>query len=128
MAWLGVRTLTLLDYYNVEDFNRIETNIAFLNEALQTNIVRTYDINTTLTIPTVAYLNQIEESIELIANSCYIPGGWSKKREWKHGDAFNYSDANRIENKLKLLYELFQAISKSYCYCGAAICGSELNV
>lgn len=128
MTWQGVKTLTSGDCYNFSDFNRIEANTAYLSEALRVDVNQIYNTATILTIPTVAYLNNIESNIENIANAFYVPGGWQERRKWQHGDTFDYNDANRIEGNLMLLYELFESMNNGYRYCGDAICGGEIYV
>lgn len=128
MTWQGVKTLTPSDCYNVSDFNRIERNTAYLSEVLKVNVKQVHNVATVLTIPTVAYLENIENNIEEIANAFYVPGGWQKKREWRHGDTFDYNDANRIEGNLMLLYELFRSMNNGYRFCGDTICGGDMYV
>ena len=100
MKWLGTKVFNSKDYYNQEDLCRVITNTAFLNAELRVHLQQiSFNVDIT-TIPTVELLNNIEGNIENIANAFYFPEAWEERRIWKHGDTFNYKDANRLENNL----------------------------
>lgn len=128
MAWLGTKLFTPQDCYNYEDFNRVIENTVFLNTELKTNIQQHYLSVDMSVIPTVDFLNNIEGNIENIANAFYFPEAWEERRVWKHGDTFDYKDANRLENNLLGLYQLYDSMIHSYHYCGDFLCGGDLNV
>lgn len=128
MKWLGTKVFNSKDYYNQEDLCRVITNTAFLNAELRVHLQQiSFNVDIT-TIPTVELLNNIEGNIENIANAFYFPEAWEERRIWKHGDTFNYKDANRLENNLLGLYQLYDSMIHSYHYCGDFLCGGDVHV
>ena len=128
MEWLGTKVFNSKDCYNREDLCRVIANTAFLNSELKINLQQISLNVDASTIPTVEILNTIEGNIENIANGFYVPDKWETRRIWKHGDTFDYRDANRLENNLLALYQLYDSMIHSYHYCGDFLCGGDLNV
>lgn len=128
MEWLGTKVFDSKDYYNREDLCRVIANTAFLNAELKINLQQISLKVDASTIPTVEIFNTIEGNIENIANGFYVPDKWEERRIWKHGDTFDFRDANRLENNLLALYQLYDSMIRSYHYCGDFLCGGDLNV
>ena len=128
MKWLGTKVFNSKDYYNQEDLYRVITNTAFLNTELKINLQQISLYVDVSIIPTVEIFNTIEGNIENIANAFYFPEAWEERRIWNHGDTFDFRDANRLENNLLGLYQLYDSMIHSYHYCGDFLCGGDVHV
>lgn len=119
------------DYYNAEDFNRIENNTLevakLINELLGSDV----DLEPIVTnrdytsIEFADSLNRIERNIEKVSN-LNLNGIVSMKTTWKVGDNFSYKDANRLENNLSIIYSLLIKNVGNVPYCGGFNCGSQV--
>jgi hypothetical protein len=131
MAWLTPKTdWKIDDSINFSDFNRIENNTIevrnYLN-SIQYNIpsLTTITNRTNSSIDFLSSINRLETNIETIKNNFATPLDWKPKVTWTLGLGFSFNDANRLENNLKLLFELGQLAFQNYKYCGTVTCGEE---
>lgn len=121
---------TEYDYYNADDLNRVEANIQYIAEYLNSlayNVILE-DVKTDRDMTSIEFLsgiNRVERNIDAIRNSFITPPGWLNKKIWALGIGFDYKDANRLENNLKLLYEWAVIVKENLIYCGTFSCGSE---
>lgn len=119
------------DYYNYGDLDRVEGNSAYLADLLTTYRGQPVTIDTFIDrdikrIDFYDSLNRIEGNIQTLADNFYTPVGWDvPKTDWQSGKGFKYSDANRLEKNLFLLYELVTKTIDSMKYCGTFKCGEE---
>lgn len=119
------------DFYNFEDLNRVEANIQFVAEYLQ-SIDYNIPLEETKTdrdmesIDFVSSINRLERNLDSIREHMITPPSYEDMKVWTNKMGFNYDDANRYEKNLLLLYKWAQLIYKSYKYCGEFICGEEV--
>lgn len=118
------------DYYNADDLNRVENNtqiVANYLKNLQYNIIlQTVKTNRNLTsIEFLSSINRIENNIDTIKNNFLIPVGWQSKKTWVTGREFDYTDANRYEANLSLLYSMAKIAKDNLIYSGTFSCGTE---
>lgn len=95
-----------------ENFNNIESKIVELNNILTTlgYTVDTYTPKNWVKKDFLiyAYLNNIEEGIQALANGYYKPYGWREIKEWTKGMSFSYNDVNRWLIDLDLMKKEIQ--------------------
>lgn len=119
------------DYYNAEDLNRVEANTEFVAEyikSLQYNVPE-LKLRTDRDMTSIDFLNSInrvERNIESIKNNFLTPPNWQDKKIWSLGMGFDFRDANRLENNLKLLYEWSLIAKDNLVYCGTFSCGEDV--
>jgi hypothetical protein len=120
------------DYYNFEDLNRVEVNIKFVAEYL-----KSIDYNIPLqeiiidrgmeTIDFLSSINRVENNLESIRSKMeIIPPEYGFMKIWTNRMGFDFTDANRYERNLELLYLWATRIFDSYRYCGTFSCGEEV--
>lgn len=133
MPWQEPKTnWTKDDYYNFGDLDRVEGNSSYLADLLtsyrgQAVTIITITARDIKRIEFYDSLNRVEENIQTLADSFYIPIGWiAMKTNWKSGESFTYIDAKRLEINLQLLYELLINAIDSMKYCGTFTCGEEV--
>ena len=119
------------DYYNAEDFNRVENNtlevVKLINELLGSDI-KLEPVVTNRNYSSIEFpdsLNRIERNIEK-DSSLNLNGIVPMKTTWKVGDSFSYRDANRLENNLYIIYSLLIKNIGNVPYCGIFNCGSQV--
>lgn len=119
-----------LDYLNYGDLNRIERNTKYIAQylaGLQYNI----QIGTTKTgrdvtsIDLLSDINRIENNVEAIKTGFLIPPNYQGKKTWTIGMGFDYSDMNRLETNLSLLYKWKNIAIDNLIYCGTFDCGMQ---
>ena len=121
---------TANDYYNAEDLNRVESNTKYIADYLtglsykipELEVKTDRDITS---IDSVSSINRIEENIEAIEDNFITPPGYQNSKNWALGMSYDYRDANRLENNLKLLYEWALIAKENLVYCGTFACGEE---
>lgn len=119
---------TANDYYNAEDLNRVESNTKYIADYLtglsykipELEVKTDRDITS---IDSVSSINRIEENIEAIEDNFITPPGYQNRKNWALGMSYDYRDANRLENNLKLLYEWAFIAKENLVYCGTFACG-----
>lgn len=133
MAWQTPKINWLLtDYYNFADLNRVENNTQYLANMLGNYLGQTITLNVVLnrTMTRFEYfdsLNRIESNIALLVSKLYTPIGWeASKTTWSSNQAFGYSDANRLERNLFLLYELLNETMNNYKVSGTFSSGEAV--
>lgn len=131
MPWQAPKTnWTSSDYYNFADLNRVESNSVFLAEKLGEYFSKTITLNgvtTNRTMERIEFndqLNRIEGNIAILASNFYKPVGWKEvKTTWSANQPFDYTDANRLENNLFLIYTLLMDAINNYKYAGTFMAG-----
>lgn len=118
------------DYHNFEDMNRIESNTVAVADYLASihynmPAITAVTNRNTLSIDFISSINRIENNIEAIKNAFATPSGYLPKKTWLVGMGFNWQDANRLEQNLKLLYEWGLIAKENQIYCGTFSCGTE---
>jgi hypothetical protein len=133
MAWQIPKTnWNSQDYYNFKDLNHVEINtlaVKDLAEVLRGNIeLEPIDFDRDMkSIPFADVLNKIERNIGELGNKLYKPKGWlSPKLEWDYNQPFDFTDANRLEKNLLLLYNYANGNVDKIPYCGTYTCGEEV--
>lgn len=119
------------DYYNAEDLNRVEANIQFVKEYLESidYTIPLEEINTgrdMIDIDLINSINRVERNLDSIRSNMVTPPGYGQAKVWTNRMGFDYRDANRYEINLELLYKWAQLIFESYKYCGEFACGEEV--
>lgn len=129
--WDGVTEVPNRKWYNFDDLNRVEKNIAEIESLI--NSFSTIDPLTTVTdrdmtrIEFYDSLNRIESNILALKNATHQPLEWeTPKTNWVSVyDQFDYVDANRLEKNLKELYNLANRIKDYLQHCGTFYCGQN---
>lgn len=131
MSWVNPKLdWTKDDYFNAEDFNRIEANTQFVHDYLYN---MQYDISLSginigrdsTSIDFISSINRIEENIESLKSGFLTPPGWQNTETWLLGKSFDYTDANRLESNLNLLYEYAKLAKDCLIYSGTFNCGTD---
>lgn len=97
------------DYFNIEDYNRIKNNLAYLKE-YSLELYNGYEIKdmgpdvTYSDLPYAEMINAIEDNLETIAkNTVNVDIG--DTRNYSDNDYFpNYEEINRIESGILKIY------------------------
>lgn len=131
MAWITPKLdWTANDYINLADWNRIENNIkevaAYLNSIYYTIPTLTTVTNrTNLYVDGLASINRIEQNLETIRAYFVTPTGYKGAKTWKVRQPFDYNDAIRLEENVKLLMDYGLIAFDSFIYCGVWTTGME---
>jgi len=118
------------DYYNAEDVNKLEANTQYMLEFLKSihYVFPDIIIKTDRTLESIEFLdsiNRIEDNVEAIRHAFVTPIGWLPKEIWIVGKTFDYTDANRLENNIYILYVTAKLAKDSQIYCGTFSCGTD---
>ena len=97
------------DYFNIEDYNRIKNNLAYLKE-YSLELYNEYEIKdmgsdvTYSDLPYAEMINAIEDNLETIAkNTVNVDIG--ETRNYSDNDYFpNFEEINRIESGILKIY------------------------
>lgn len=128
MPWTSPKTdWTEDDFYNFDDLDRVEEDAEFVrNLILMFDAVPVFTIVKNRDITAIDFsdsFNRIESNIEMLGTR-YKPTGWvDPKTDWEAGASFDYTDSNRLEKNLSLLYNFYKGNSDKFQYCGYTICG-----
>ena len=132
MAWQEPKAFDTSSYYNAEDINRENGNVAFIRDFLSEqgySISLPYPVTVTYSktsFPTVSAVNAIRGNIAALRAGFYAPPGAPEVAVTPtRKQIFNYADANKLELNLKLMYELMYKLVASYRRCGTFYCGEE---
>ncbi len=114
MAWIQPKTdWVASDYFNAEDYNRINGNVAHLKAYLGSLFIGA-DISpmgeekTYLSLLYAREMNAIESNVELLNNISYGLAIGEAKTYKANGATPTFEDFNRIENAMLALYEMAQ--------------------
>jgi hypothetical protein len=131
MVWMTPKTnWQATDYINAVDFNRLENNIAEVRAYLL-SIGYSVDAITIITnrnnasFDYISSINRIENNLDSLQLSYYMPAGWQSKKTWDVTKGFTFQDVNRLENNINLLMDMAQNNVLSIPSCGVAICGGS---
>jgi hypothetical protein len=118
------------DYYNADDFNRVEADTQYIAEYLISigYIMPELNIKTDRDITSIDFLssvNRIEGNIESIKNAFITPVGWQNKKLWTISPKFDFKDANRLENNLSALHSLAKIVKDNLIFCGTFSIGAD---
>ncbi|QYR20796.1 hypothetical protein KZ483_24050 [Paenibacillus sp. sptzw28] len=112
------------------DFNRIETNSQTLRNMLTaiqyaipsltfvTNRDQTY-------IELLSGINRVETNLESIRTNFVTPPGYPGTESWTVGKGFDFTDANRLEQDIRLLFQYAGFVYDGFIYCGTVNCGYQ---
>lgn len=132
MAWIEPVTFEASSFYNADDINRENGNVAYIRDYLAAQgyvITLPYPVTTAYTrtsFPTVGAVNAIRGNIAALRAGFYAPpGAPDVAMNPDRRQIFTYEDANTLELNLKLMYELMGALVLSYRRCGTFYCGEE---
>jgi hypothetical protein len=135
MAWITPVTFVASDYYNASNLNRVDNNTDYIYDMLIDlgYVPSVSGISTSRDRTSLTYyddLNRIEGNIKNLADNSYEPVGWTTpKTTWVSVvDAFDYTDANRLETNLLALKTMIDSINDALLYCGdtlTTICGKS---
>lgn len=122
---------TQLSYYNLEDFNRVESNVQAIANLLEEmayipELQAVKDDWNMQNLPTLTQINRIESNIDALRQSFYAPVGWEDRKTWIIGMKFNWEDALRFERNLNLLQQLIGLVKDSMKYAGTFVSGQEV--
>lgn len=102
----------VLDYFNIEDYNRIKGNITYLEE-LTSSMYRLsgiIDMGEDKTSPEEYYyaeeINVLTENLECIAKTIKFIDTGERVIYYDNGSFIAWEDLNRIESSTMKLYEL----------------------
>lgn len=121
---------TIEDYYNADDLNRVEANTQYIAEYLNSldYYITLETVKTDrdmMSLDFISSINRVERNIETIKNNFLTPPGYQNSKIWSLGKGFDYSDANRLESNLYLLYLYAKIAKDNLIYCGTLECGSD---
>lgn len=115
---LDISSKTPKAYLNAQDFNRIESNIAFIHEELNklpykipTQTHKTWN-NTG--IPTTADITRLCENISAIVEHYYTPPQFERLEGIANKQAIDYKDANDLEGYMLWLYNELKVLGRNY--------------
>lgn len=118
------------DYYNAVDLNRVEANTQCIKDYLvelgytpNIGIIKSWVV---LDFIDINDINRVENNIEALGVSFYKPTDWGDKENWIADKKFNYLDAIRYENNIKILMEMIKLIKDNIKYSGAFSAGEEV--
>lgn len=129
MPWIAPKLDWLpTDAINAADWNRIENNTAevaaYLNSIQYTMPAMTHITNRDQSyIDFLSSINRIENNLDAIRTAFVTPPNYQGKKTWTIGKGFDYTDAIRLEENVKLLMDYGLLVYKSFRYCGVPICG-----
>lgn len=133
MAWITPKTNWLpTDYINAADFNRLEGNLNFVANYMNSNYFKIAanfsDSVTTRDHTYVDYIsgiNRIEGYLKTLVGLLPTPLAWQTPKTWSPGMGFSYKDANRLESSAQQLNDTAVTVVNCYRPCGTAICGND---
>lgn len=114
---------------NYFDLNRIQTNITYLKEYIETTqgvVVDIDESNPTWTLdmtPFLSNMNIIRDNILAIIEKSY---DYVDRPSIEYTDNPNYEDINSLEKNLYYLYSILENISIGKQVCGAFQCGQNI--
>ncbi|WP_010498550.1 hypothetical protein [Paenibacillus elgii] len=116
------------DILSFNAFDRLETNTKVLRDmfvSIQYSIpAQTYVMNRTMSyIDFLSGINRIEQNVEAIRAASFTPPGYPGFETWSIGKGFDYTDMNRLEEDIYLLFTTAEKIYESIVYCGTINCG-----
>jgi hypothetical protein len=116
------------DYYNFWSINKVEQNMDFLIQYLESLQYAIPDLTLVTDrdqsyIDTLVGINRIENNLEAVRQAFATPPGYLGSKSWVIGQGFDSSDANRLETNIRLLLETAYAAKTSFRYCGVTIAG-----
>lgn len=119
------------DYYNAEDLVRVEANIQFVADYLESmgyhaELQEIYANWKMEDFPFRSYINRIETNIDALQECFYAPEGWGEKKTWVQDMKFSWQDALRYEKNLQLLTEIINLIKDGTVYAGTFYAGQEV--
>lgn len=116
MAWIEPKTnWTSQDFFNIEDYNRIIGNIAYLKELVielftQPNLdENSVDEKDYTSMIYASEINAIENNLEQINQSSYSLEIGETKTYYPNEKTMNYEELNRIESACLLIYNTLVA-------------------
>ena len=118
------------DFYNAQDLNRVENNSQFITSYLKglqypITLVSPMTNRDNTSIDFISSINRLENNIDVIRVGFLTPPNWQNKKTWSVGQEFDYTDANRFESNLNLLYTWALIAKDNLVYCGTFDCGLE---
>jgi hypothetical protein len=131
MAWMTPKfDWTADDYWNAADINRLENN---------TQEVRNYLLSIQYDIPAMTFvtnrsytyadflssINRIEQNLDTVRSSFLTPPGYLAMKSWVAKKTFDFTDVNRLEYNVKILYDYGLLVYSSFRHCGAYTCGDQ---
>jgi len=132
MAWLTPKTNWLsTDYINAADFNRIEGNINFVANYMNSNYFRQSSFIDSVTnrshasLDFISSINRVEGYLTQLVSKMPTPIGWQTPKTWSPGMGFYFSDANRLESSAQQLSDTVTTVVANYRMCGTQICGNN---
>lgn len=118
--WVNPKTnWNVLDYFNIEDYNRIKGNIEYLME-LSSSMYRLtggVDMGADKRSPEEYYyadeINALTENLECISQTILFVDIGERITYYENGAFIAWDDLNRIESATMRLYELLNVQKKS---------------
>jgi hypothetical protein len=116
------------DEINFGDFNRLENNVIVTRSYLEA-IAYAIPALTTVTNRTKTYIdflssiNRIEQNLETIRTNFYTPAGYPGTANWVRDKRFDFGEANRLEENIKLLFLTAGNVFNSFVRCGTINAG-----
>lgn len=114
MAWIQPKTdWVASDYFNAEDYNRINGNVAHLKAYLGTlfkemEISLSEEEKTNLSLIYAREMNAIENGLSALNGGTYGLDIGESKTYKPNGKVPNFEDYNRLESATLALYEMAQ--------------------
>lgn len=129
MSWTTPKTnWKKTDYENASDWNRQTGNVKHIADEVlpalgYTAVQETIPTAHAETLPTAGLINKLEGNLTAIGDSgITLPLGWEPSKTWA-GDNPDYTDANRWERNVQLMYEQYQRIAARWRVSGTIAAG-----
>ncbi|MDR6883108.1 LamG domain-containing protein [Bacillus sp. 3255] len=101
-------------------FGTLVGGVSWTSDTPKVGIVKN---RTNYSIDFLSSINRIEQNIEYIKSNFMTPAGYGGAKTWAVGNTFDYNDANRLEQNVKLLIDTGVLVFESFKYCGTFNCG-----
>lgn len=111
------------EYFNIEDWNRIETDIQFLAKCY--GVTLSSFTWTHAMLPSMLRINDIKNKINVLCGKSGLP---PIRINESLKQIFDYSSMNEIENKLLSIYDDSQKKVFSIRRSGNCICGQSIFI
>ena len=133
MPWLGTKTFNSGSFYNPAELNRQNENTEYLANEINTKIISISlpqpikKDNIRTDFPTVSKINQLKENIKYLIDNAPINENPAIVVSLERLQAFDFTEANKLERNLLAIYDIINKIEDYFKYCGTFYCGGVNN-
>lgn len=132
--WLTPKTNWIAsDYININDLNRISSNLSYLKELAELmyqpfpdwkkmNLNKTYQ-----DIQEVSDWNNIEDNLQYLAEYSYPAASGKQMTFYENGSTIDYMELNRIEESILQFYTILKGQYESLSVLAFTLNGNEFD-